>query len=696
MTIDNIFDSYAELVAKFKTGDESAYEELYKNTQRMVYSICLGILRNDDDAFDAMQDTYLTVYRKIDCLEDDKTFISWLKRIATTKSLDLYKKRKGDVSYDDAVAADESLQLDDDLESLPDTYIMEKTKREALDKIIKDSLSDVQYQTIHMHYYSELSVETIAELMNCPVGTVKTRLMTSRAKIKEGVKRYEKDNKDAFAGAPAVPFLTKFFNADSDNLKVPNINISTLIGEQASNMAPTIVESVTQIASNDAVKDVAKGGFLTTTAAKIIAGALVVVVPAAAVIGIKSYIDRNQVQETVVVEETETSTETVLETQVSLNTVIETTVELEETIESETEETETEMIAGVAIDNLSFPDEAFREYVLNNIDSDHDGFLSELEATSVSDITIEYSNLSDLTGIAYFTSLSSVHLYNCNVSSVDMSANPSLTYLRVIGGSLTNVNVSNNPGLTWLDLGFNPISSLDVSNNASLQHLEIVETGITSLDLSNNPLLVYLNCNDANLSSLDLSHNSSLDTLYCIGNNLTSLDLSHNASLTNLMCGSNQLSSLDLSGNPLVEYVDCQPNNLTSLILTNCTHLTGLVCGSNPLSTLDTSSCTQLRSLYCGYSNTLTSINISGNSILEELSCCESSITTLDISGCPNLRTLRCEGNPMSSLEIRNNPNLVNAYLNGTQTVGAYWTNYQIDNPYYLLGINSNVQIIAG
>ena len=71
-----LFEDYAELVAKFKSGDESAYEELYTKTQRMVYFICLGILRNEDDAFDAMQDTYLTVYRKIGSLEDDKTFIS--------------------------------------------------------------------------------------------------------------------------------------------------------------------------------------------------------------------------------------------------------------------------------------------------------------------------------------------------------------------------------------------------------------------------------------------------------------------------------------------------------------------------------------------------------------------------------------------------------------------------------------------
>lgn len=228
---NSLFEEYSELVSKFKSGDESAYEEIYKKSERMVYTICYGILNNEEDAFDSMQETYLTVYKKIDSLEDNKTFVSWLKRIATTKSLDAYKKKKGDVSYDDAVAADESLQLDDNLETLPDAYIMEKTKREALDKIIRDELTDVQYQTIHMHYYSQMSVEQIAEIMNCPVGTVKTRLKSSRGKIKEGVKKYEKDNKDAFAGAPGVPFLTRFFLAASENLTVPQIDISSFIGK---------------------------------------------------------------------------------------------------------------------------------------------------------------------------------------------------------------------------------------------------------------------------------------------------------------------------------------------------------------------------------------------------------------------------------------------------------------------------------
>ena len=323
MDQDTVFyEECADLVAKFNSGDESAYEELYEKTQRMVYSICLGILRDEDDAFDAMQDTYLTVYRKIESLEDNKTFISWLKRIATTKSLDLYRRRKGDVSYDDTVATDESLQLDDNLESLPDSYIMEKTKREALDKIIREELTGVQYQTIHMHYYSELPVETIAELMNCPVGTVKTRLMTSRAKIKEGVKKYEKDNKDAFAAAPGIPFLTRFFNTASENLRVPTIDISSLIGDGAI----TAAKETAKVVASTAVKDTVKAGFLTTVGGKIIAAVVAFAVIGAAAITAKVIKDNKkaviepaeEIIETVDIELTEISNTNIVDVDVNV------------------------------------------------------------------------------------------------------------------------------------------------------------------------------------------------------------------------------------------------------------------------------------------------------------------------------------------------------------------------------------------
>ena len=138
-----VFLEYAELVAKCKNGDENAFVELYNKSERMVYAVCFGILNNEDDAFDAMQETYLTVYKKIGALSDNMSFVRWIKKIASSKALNVYYKKKHNVSYDDIVATDESLQLDDDLESVPDYYIMDKTRSEALEKILRETLSDV-------------------------------------------------------------------------------------------------------------------------------------------------------------------------------------------------------------------------------------------------------------------------------------------------------------------------------------------------------------------------------------------------------------------------------------------------------------------------------------------------------------------------------------------------------------------------
>lgn len=280
---DNIFDEYAMLLSRYRAGDETAFEEIYRKSERMVYTVCFGILNNEEDAYDAMQDTYITVYKKLDSLKDDKSFVSWIKTIATTKSLDAYKKKKGDVSYDDAVAVDESLQLDDNLETLPDTYIMETTKRETLDKLIREVLSDVQYQTIHMFYYSGFSIEKIAEMMECPPGTVKARLKSARVKIKEGVKKYEKDNKDAFAVASTsgVPFLTRFFNTTSDSINLPMGDISAITGSSEGPIKETAVPSV----ADKGTKSVKKGP-LSNTASKALLTGVVAVVGIAVVFGI--------------------------------------------------------------------------------------------------------------------------------------------------------------------------------------------------------------------------------------------------------------------------------------------------------------------------------------------------------------------------------------------------------------------------
>lgn len=280
---DNLYREYGDLVRRYKGGDTNAYEEIYEKSKRLVYMTCNGILGNAEDAKDAMQDTYLTVYTKINDLGDEDKFLGWLKRVAATKALDMYRRKKGDVSYEDAIESDEAIVGDDNLETLPDAYIMEKAKRDTLNNIIRKELSDVQYQTVILYYYNEFPVELIAKMMNCPEGTVKTRLKAARVKIKAAVTEYEGKSHEPIGLLAGVPFLTRLFIETSKFLNVPPVTLITKVpaGQTAAGRTAAHGTRAAAAVRNGAVhgaKTAARVGFLSTTAGKIAAGAVIVAV----------------------------------------------------------------------------------------------------------------------------------------------------------------------------------------------------------------------------------------------------------------------------------------------------------------------------------------------------------------------------------------------------------------------------------
>ncbi len=286
MSDDKIFAEYAQLVRRIKSGDEGACDEIYNKSKRLVYATCYGILNNNEDAQDAMQETYMTVFTKIDELSDESKFLGWLKRVAASKSLDMYRKKRGDISYDEIPVT----EGDDDLESLPDAYIMEKTKRDILNQIIRRELSDVQYQTILLYYYDELPIETIAKLMNCPEGTVKTRLKSSRIKIKAAIEEYEDKNKDYFAAFTGVPFLAKFFMEIERNLNVPQVKLTAR--RPSSGKRPYENTKVARKAVTRGARKTAGKTFISTIGGKIAVGAAAIVVLATGTIVVKTIIDK--------------------------------------------------------------------------------------------------------------------------------------------------------------------------------------------------------------------------------------------------------------------------------------------------------------------------------------------------------------------------------------------------------------------
>lgn len=329
--MDNeLFYEYADLVRKYKSGDEEAFSEIYDRSSRFVYMTCLNTLGNPEDAQDAMQETYLTVVNDIGKLEDNEKFLGWIKKIAVYKSIDIQRKRRDGISYDDAIETEEILEGDDDLESLPEYFIEEKAKREELHKIIKNVLSEDQYQTILFYYFNEMSVKEIADVTGCPEGTIKRRLQNSRIKIKSGVEKYEKKTGDKLgAAAIGISFLGRFFKEEALGLHVPDIStfalsVGSTLPESAAHSATEAAEkaiettekaaeataetlksaaSAAQKASEassgtarqaaSAAGRAAKTSFFATTGGKVAIVATSLVVLIGAGIGIKALIDNN-------------------------------------------------------------------------------------------------------------------------------------------------------------------------------------------------------------------------------------------------------------------------------------------------------------------------------------------------------------------------------------------------------------------
>ncbi len=185
MEID--FKRTAELVVQIQNGDDSAFEELYHLTSKRAFFIAKEFVKNEDDAEDILQDSYIKALAKINELENPETFVSWFNRIVANKSKDYIKKKKPslfecdeDEAYE--VIADENTTFSP--EENVDKEDLRKTVMQALDELSEDKKA-----CIVMMYYEENSIGEIAECLEIPEGTVKTRLYHGRNELRRCFER---------------------------------------------------------------------------------------------------------------------------------------------------------------------------------------------------------------------------------------------------------------------------------------------------------------------------------------------------------------------------------------------------------------------------------------------------------------------------------------------------------------------------
>lgn len=240
----------------------------------------------------------------------------------------------------------------------------------------------------------------------------------------------------------------------------------------------------------------------------------------------------------------------------------------------------------IAINEDSFPDEIFREYVEDNFDANTDYIFQEDELENVTEISIygdsdeKLAMIASLEGIEYFENLEILNCADCCLEDIDVSANANLKKLNLFNNNLVNIDLSQNKALEDLTLGANSIEELDLSQNYQLKILYMLDSPIKNIDISNNIYLEELCLRNMLLISIDLSKNTELIYLDISTNPVTELDLTANTKLLYLECENTAISELDLTNNAELDTLVCRATNISSIDLSANPKISTVVCGT--------------------------------------------------------------------------------------------------------------------
>ncbi len=185
----------AELVRLAQGGDTRAFDELVVRYRDKVYRLAFRILRNEDDAAEALQDAFTSAFRGLKNFKAESTFSTWLYRVATNASLMKYRKRR-----DDHVSLEQSQSAQRDAEpiAIPDwsqqplEELLDTETREVMEEGLRRLPEDLRTVFILRDEDGHSNAE-VAEMLDVSVAAVKSRLHRARLALRDRLDRYFRD-----------------------------------------------------------------------------------------------------------------------------------------------------------------------------------------------------------------------------------------------------------------------------------------------------------------------------------------------------------------------------------------------------------------------------------------------------------------------------------------------------------------------
>ena len=171
-----------ELIARLQARDEAAFEELIRQYEKKVYSLCFRMCGNAEDAEEAAQDAFLALWRGIDRFRQESSLSTWIYRLASNACIDLMRRKKkgaGSVSLDD-----EELFVDA-VDPAPQPH--EEAERRETQRLLQEGLLSLpaEYRSILLLREIEgLSYSEISAALDLELGTVKSRISRGRTLLR--------------------------------------------------------------------------------------------------------------------------------------------------------------------------------------------------------------------------------------------------------------------------------------------------------------------------------------------------------------------------------------------------------------------------------------------------------------------------------------------------------------------------------
>lgn len=181
------------LVAKSKKGNLDAFEELISAYERKAYNIAYRMMGNEEDAKDMAQEAFIKIYKSIQNFREESSFSTWLYRIVTNVCLDELRKRKKDklVPLELSIETEKGtaiVELSAERETPEDIY--ERVEKRHLIQNTISSLGEDYKTVIILRDIQGFGYEEIATMLNCSLGTIKSRINRARNLLKEKL-RYQ-------------------------------------------------------------------------------------------------------------------------------------------------------------------------------------------------------------------------------------------------------------------------------------------------------------------------------------------------------------------------------------------------------------------------------------------------------------------------------------------------------------------------